>query len=90
MNTKRVNDKEKDLCKQWIHRFCEATKGISQRFSSYNLKHFVEHWCREYISNESFIAACEDLGIRMKPTDESGRNCYFALKVKPDGVCNRH
>lgn len=90
MNEKRVNDKEKILCKQWVSRFCEATKGISQRFSSYNLKHFVEHWCREYISNESFIAACEDLGIRMKPTDESGRNCYFALKVKPDGVCNRH
>lgn len=89
MNTKNTTNSQKELCKQWIAAFTLPTKGISRRFSSYQLKHFVEHWCGEYISNDSFIAACEDLGIQMKPIDDNCVNYYFAFKVKPDGICNR-
>lgn len=89
MNTKRINNEEKKYCKEWINKFTEPTKGISKIFDSYRLKHFVEHWCNEYISNDSFIAACEDLGIRMKPTDDSCVNYYFALKVDKEGICSR-
>lgn len=86
---KTINDKEKDLCKQWITKFCTVSQRISTKYSSYLYKHFVEGYFDEYIPNSSFISACRELGIRMKPTDDSCVNYYFALKVDKEGICQR-
>lgn len=80
---------EKDYCKQWVETFTTPTKAISKRFNSYSLKHMVEAWCGTYISNQDFIEACKELGIRMVATDFRQINYYFCLSVRKEGLCAR-
>ncbi len=83
-----------ELAKRFIKDCTVPTPTIRIRQSgfrtSYGYKHDAERYSGTYISNDAFIKAAEDLGVRSKPTD-SGINRYYAFKLSPKiyqhGIC---
>ena len=69
------------LSSDWLG-LCEIRKRINISIpTSYTLKHMVEEWCSEYVSNGSFIAAVIHLGIPYKDYKDSP-NIHVALSSK--------
>ncbi|MCA9137859.1 MAG: hypothetical protein KDB00_13900 [Planctomycetales bacterium] len=61
-----------DVCLRWLQR-AEAGRIKTPTLNSYTLKHAVERWSREYISNGSFLIAADQLGFRMVQDDRTWR-----------------
>lgn len=60
-----MNEREISLCIEWISAQ-QITKNLNRYRSSYGLKHIVENWAGEYVSNDSFIEAIKRLGLKYK------------------------
>ncbi|QDV41414.1 hypothetical protein Enr13x_12530 [Stieleria neptunia] len=58
------------ICLRWLER---AEKIKTPGLNSYGLKHAVERWAGEYVSNGAFILAAHELGFRMIPDDRTWR-----------------
>ncbi len=58
------------LCKEWLQQYAYPTKTFRPH-SSYFLKHVVERWAGEYVSNGAFIQAALDLGYSIHRIDNS-------------------
>ena len=74
-----LNSQEVQLCKDWIAKFTKKRKTINTDISSYGLKHAVEQWAKEYVSNEAFIKAAIDSAFEYK-------NCYFNMEFPKRGT----
>lgn len=70
---------EVQLCKDWIVKFTKKRKTINTAIGSYGLKHAVEQWANQYISNEAFIQATKDMGFENK-------NGYFNMEFPKRGT----
>lgn len=91
-----VND-EITICEEWLFKYTEPQKRYNDRHSSYGLKHQVEKWSNEYVSNGAFIFAAVSLKYPMKVL-EDGPNAIFGIKlltpeekwdhVRPSGFTN--
>lgn len=52
------------FCREWLTRFSDHSKRCGEYYS-YNLKHRVENWTRQYVSNGAFIYAAHLLDYNM-------------------------
>lgn len=76
----KPNQKEIVVCMAWITLFCEKRKTINENYGSYSLKHRIENWDGDYISNGALIAAFIILGYRYRRTDAGSPNAHFNFK----------
>ena len=74
------NNHEIALCEKWLYEFAQPQKRFNERFSSYGLKHQVEKWAGEYVSNGALIFAALSLKFPVKVIDE-GPNAIFGIKL---------
>lgn len=70
-----------DLCCQWLS-LCKQRQSINKKVSSYGLKHYVERYFGEYVSNGDFIAALIVLGIRYERIPYQNLNVFTCLSNK--------
>lgn len=72
-----VCQNEIDLCRKWLSR---ATASSPPKFSSFWVKHVVENWAGEKISNGALIVAAFEAGFDIaKPYGEAGANVNLGL-----------
>lgn len=72
-----IPQKEIDICRQWL---CRATAAQPPQFSSFWVKHVVENWAGQKISNGALIVAAYQAGFEIeKPADEAGANVTLGL-----------
>jgi hypothetical protein len=69
-------ESEVKLCEKWIREFVTPRKAINTKHSSYGLKHAVERWTGEYVSNGAFIQAAVNLGYEYR---KIGPDAYFNM-----------
>lgn len=81
-----IRQKEIDLCKEWIKKFCIPRKMRNSRYGSYGLKHLVEGYYGEYISNGAFIAAAEESGYEVLPDGDNSPNAGFRFWINIAGI----
>jgi hypothetical protein len=60
------------LCEQWIKAYCKPRVTINNRAYSYVLKHVVERWADNYVTNAAFIQAAINLGYTYKNAARPG------------------
>ncbi len=70
--------KEVALCKEWIQQYALPTERFGH-YSSYFLKHVVERWAGEYVSNGAFIQAALELGYSVRRTEDTP-NAVFNME----------
>lgn len=72
-----VDQKEIALCHQWLSR---ATVANPPQLSSFWIKHVVENWAGQSVSNGALIVAAFEAGFEIaKPIDEVGPNVTIGL-----------
>ncbi len=72
-----IPQKQIDLCHQWLSR---ATIANPPQFSSFWIKHVVENWAGQKISNGAVIVAAFQAGFEIaKPKDERGVSVSIGL-----------
>jgi hypothetical protein len=70
-----------EICKRWLQEF--ARPGSRWHIhSSYGLKHIVERWAGEYVSNGAFILAALELGYSSRPYSRKSPNVAFKMVIK--------
>jgi hypothetical protein len=75
--TAAISQTEIDLCRKWLSR---ATVSRPPKFSSFWVKHVVENWAGQHISNGALIVAAFQAGFEIaKPQGESGANVALGL-----------
>ena len=75
-----ITEEQVRICKEWIQQFCKQRKTINTKISSYWLKHEVEAWSRDSITNGAFIAAAIDSGYQYRQDGDSP-NALFNVSV---------
>lgn len=65
---------EVNLCLEWLER---VRHNSTPNRGSYSLKHDVEHWAGQYVTNGAFIAAALFAGV---PRKLDSPNATFALR----------
>lgn len=68
------------LCCKWLGRLTH-TKTVNRKFTSYGLKHRVEHMCGTYISNGMFIASAVHMGFLVRRAGPTSPNCYLNVST---------
>ncbi|HBV64098.1 MAG TPA: hypothetical protein DEF45_13875 [Rhodopirellula sp.] len=72
-----IPQKQIDLCHQWLSR---ATVARPPQFSSFWVKHVVENWAGQEISNGALIVAAFEAGFEIsKPNNDPGANVSIGL-----------
>lgn len=72
-----ISQKQIDLCHQWLSK---ATVANPPQFSSFWVKHVVENWAGQQISNGALIVAAFEAGFELaKPKNEPGSNVTIGL-----------
>jgi len=75
------------VCSNWLAKFALPCGrwwygGDTGEYStSYGLKHTVERWADEYVTNGSFIEAVDRRGIAWKPSFKGSPNAIFKMKI---------
>ena len=65
------------LCRKWLSR---ATIANPPQFNSFWIKHVVENWAGQSVSNGALIVAAFEAGFEIaKPIDEVGPNVTIGL-----------
>jgi len=72
-------------CVEWLQRFAKPRKTVN-RMSSYGLKHCVEAWCGDYVSNGAFIEAARRLGFEVIPCGPMNPNAVFRLSFDREAI----
>jgi hypothetical protein len=80
---------EVSLCRQWLERFAKPRKTVNP-VSSYFLKHCVEAYFGEYVSNGAFIEAVRRLGWEIVPLGWYSPNAAFRLSYDKEAVRKCH
>jgi len=70
------------LCVEWLRRFGVPTRTLRPEHSSYALKHFVEQWSDQYVTNGAFIAAALIEGYQAKADFDGSLNAVFNLSIR--------
>lgn len=78
LSDRQIADSQVALCRNYlVANYVQIKKPpVDSSRSSYHLKHLVEEWAGQYISNGALIKAGVELGI---PYKENYPNCYFAI-----------
>lgn len=74
------------LCMEWLRRFARPRITVNRQHSSYGLKHCVECWCNEYVTNGAFIEAVRRLGYEVIPIGLNSPNAIFRLSFDKEAV----
>lgn len=76
-----ATEEEIKTCLEWL-KLQKIIKTPNKRYHSYHLKHVVERWHGDYISNDSFVEAIKRADINYELCGESGRYIYAAISTK--------
>ena len=76
-------------CIHWIMEFAEPTEAVVKRHTSYGLKHIVERYSGDYVSNGAFIEAALLLGFKCSISHGS-INPYFNMTFKKWDVYQKY
>jgi hypothetical protein len=79
---------EVEICKTWIELYGRPKKAFGNR-SSYVLKHVVERWAGEYVTNGAFIEAARQLGYEYERIDRTP-NAVFKMALPRRGSAEWH
>lgn len=71
-----------ELCREFIRTWVAPTSCGKVRNSSYHMKHEVERWAGQYITNGAFILAALREGLQQEPTDGNSPNTWVYIKKK--------
>ena len=74
------------MCEDWINRFAKIQSTYSDD-SSYGLKHDVERFYGEYVTNGSFIQAALNMGYKVKKNGGGVNNpnaCFNMSVTRPE------
>ncbi len=84
LDIKYINEKEVQLCKEWLQKFVKIKKNINKKYTAQNLKHCVEKSMGNilggYISRESFIKASLDFGYKINKHGQLNADYSIAEK----------
>lgn len=69
-------------CTDWLDSFYVPSDRKKDETNSYTLKHYVEKYFKQYISNGAFIAAYKMKNYDYR-TEEDNPNIYIRLHPKP-------
>jgi hypothetical protein len=72
---------EVDTCRHWLSTR-PRTANVRKAAYSYRLKHEVESWAGDYVSNGALIVAAIEMGIAVRRATPSSVNAYLAISVK--------
>lgn len=75
-------EKQIALCVEWLKLYITPRRTVNTKASSYGLKHTVETWAGEYISNGAFIAAAQRLGYRIHRCVPMCVNAHFNMSFR--------
>jgi hypothetical protein len=75
------NQEEISICEKWINKYCKIIKRTNSDAFSYSLKHKVEEWSKQYISNGAFISAAIKLGYEYIVCGNKGPNAIFNMSL---------
>jgi hypothetical protein len=64
------------ICRDFLDR-CDRTK--TARVDSYGLKHIIERWAGDYVSNGACLQAAVDLGLLIKPYGRGSCNADLGI-----------
>jgi len=73
---------EIEKCMDWLDRFYVPSSRTKDKTNSYVLKHYVEKYYREYISNGAFVTAIMMKGYDYK-TLNNNPNVFIKLHPRP-------
>jgi len=73
---------EIEKCMNWLDRFYVPSSRTKDKTNSYVLKHYVEKYYREYISNGAFVTAIMMKGYDYK-TLNNNPNVFIKLHPRP-------
>ena len=73
---------EIDKCMEWLDRFYVSSSRNKDETNSYALKHYVEKYYREYISNGAFVTAVMMKNLNYN-TVKDNPNVFIKLHAKP-------
>lgn len=74
------------LCMEWLKRFARPRKTVNYRIGSYGLKHCVEGWDGDYVSNGAFIEAAYRLGFEIIQGGPLSPNAGFRLSFDKEAL----
>jgi len=77
-----VLEKEVELCIEWLS-MQDKLKHPNKRFHSYRVKHIVENYYKEYISEASLVEAVKRVRFPYKDCDP------YSVKKEKDGTRTR-
>lgn len=75
-----TTEEEISRCLEWL-KLQTIIKTPNRRYHSYHLKHVVERWSGEYISNGSFVEAVKRSNINYELIGE-GEHIFVAISIK--------
>jgi hypothetical protein len=73
---------EIDKCMEWLDKIYVPSSRKKDKTSSYILKHYVEKYYREYISNGAFVTAVKMKNLDYK-TVKDNPNVFIKLHPRP-------
>jgi hypothetical protein len=82
-----VDEKQVALCREWLRAFIRPRTRFNAEYSSYVLKHRVQAWADEYVSNGAFIVAAMREGYRVQPRGKLNAN--FNMSFPRSTACRQ-
>ena len=75
------------LVKKWlVEKEVKKRKTINKKMSSYGLKHVVERWAGEYVSNDSLIEAFRLAGFEAEKCNYNSPNFFFNISIPKENL----
>lgn len=72
-----------EICKRFLNAYTCSHPRVNRKYDSYALKHIVERWAKEYVSNGALIEAARQLSYTYRRTARNSPNVFFRIKLLP-------
>lgn len=76
-----IDDNQAHHCRMWLIKYGIRSKIQHYNTNSYSLKHTIENWCGEYISNGAVIKTCQQLGLGVKKGEDHNANIALSENI---------
>jgi hypothetical protein len=78
-NRPTISQAETSLAERWLQQFTKPSNTINTELNSYDLKHIIEKWANEYVSNGACIQAALNRNYKIEVIEESP-NVFFGAQ----------
>jgi len=80
-----VDPAQVKVCERWLREFATPQNEFNYRRTSYGLKHTVEGWARQYVTNGAFMQAAVNLGYRYRQVTKYNASFNMRVRKTPRG-----